>query len=95
MNDLQTKVLSLYYLHLFPLLLAVVFLLGTSGITLKIIAFLALGFVIVLLCSFTIKESGRTWQCFSRLLSRHFPPCFDHVLQCITIEIHLILVKAT
>ena len=32
MNDLQTKVLSLYHLHLFPLL-AAVFLLGTSGIT--------------------------------------------------------------
>ena len=38
MNDLQTKVLSLYYLHLFPPL-AAVFLLGTSGITLKIVAF--------------------------------------------------------
>ena len=20
------------------------------------------------------------WQCFSRLLSHHFPPCFDQVL---------------
>ena len=38
MNDLQTKVLSLYHLHLFPPL-AAVFLLGTSGITLKIAAF--------------------------------------------------------
>ena len=38
MNDLQTKVLSSYYLHLFPLL-AAVFLLGASGITLKIVAF--------------------------------------------------------
>ena len=38
MNDLQTKVLSLYHLHLFPPL-AAVFLLGTSGITLKIVAF--------------------------------------------------------
>ena len=45
------------------------------------------------------------WSCFSHLLSHHFPPCFDHVLQCIpgggtllnagiTIGIHFILVKA-
>ena len=26
------------------------------------------------------KKTDRTWQCFSRRLSRHFPPCFDHVL---------------
>ena len=32
------KVLSLYYLHLFPPL-AAVFFLGTSGITVKIVAF--------------------------------------------------------
>ena len=38
MNDLQTKVLSLYHMHFFPPL-AAVFLLGTSGITLKIVAF--------------------------------------------------------
>ena len=23
---------------------------------------------------------SENWQCFSHLLSRHFPPCFDHVL---------------
>jgi len=44
------------------------------------------------------------WRCFSRLLSRHFPSCFDHelwcipsgvqLLKCLTIGIHLILVKA-
>ena len=28
----------------------------------------------MLLRSFTKKETGRTWQYFSRLLSRHFPP---------------------
>ena len=38
MNDLHTKVLSLYHLRLFPPL-AAVFRLGTSGITLKIVAF--------------------------------------------------------
>ena len=42
--------------------------------------FLAWGFMFVLLCSFTKKKTGRTWQWFSCLLSRHFPPCFDHVL---------------
>ena len=26
-----------------------------------------------------IPES-KNWQCFSRLMSCHFPPCFDHVL---------------
>ena len=34
----KQEVLSLYYLHLFPPL-AAVFLLGTSGITLKFLAF--------------------------------------------------------
>ena len=38
MNDLQTKVPSLYYLHLFHPL-AAVFLLETSGITLKSLRF--------------------------------------------------------
>ena len=31
--------------------------------------FLAWGFVFVLFCSFTKKKTGRTWWCFSRLLS--------------------------
>ena len=26
----------------------------------------------MLLCSFTKKKTSRTWQCFSRLLARHF-----------------------
>ena len=31
-----------------------------------------------MLCSFTKKKrGGENWQCFSRPLSRHFPPCFD------------------
>ena len=33
-------------------------------------------------------QTGRFWQCFSRLLSRHFPPCLDHMLQCITSGVH-------
>ena len=45
----------------------------------------------MLLCSFTKKKTGRTWQYFSRLLSRHFPPCFDHVLQCIPSGIHCLM----
>ena len=53
--------------------------------------FLAWGFVIVLLCSFMKKKTGRTWRCFFRLLSRHFPPCFDHVLQCIPSGIHRLM----
>ena len=51
----------------------------------------------MLLCSFMKKKTGRNWQCFSRLLSCHFPMCFDHVLslypgvqslKCIMIGIH-------
>ena len=45
----------------------------------------------MLLCSFTKKKTGRTWRCFSRFLSRHFPPCFDHVLQCIPSGIHCLM----
>ena len=35
----------------------------------------------MLLCSFTKKKSGSVG--FSRLLSGHFPPCFDHGLHCL------------
>ena len=35
---------------------------------------------VVMFCSYRKKKTGRTWQCFSRLLSPHFPPRFDHVL---------------
>ena len=45
----------------------------------------------MLLCSFTKKKTGRTWQYFSRLLSRHFLPCFDHVLQCIPSGVHCLM----
>ena len=24
---------------------------------------------------------SENWQCFSRLTSRHFPPCFDYVVE--------------
>ena len=48
----------------------------SSGITLKIIAFsLRLHVSVVVFI-----HKNENWQCFSRLLSRHFPPCFDHVL---------------
>ena len=73
------KVPSLHYLHHFPPI-AAVFLLGTSWGNFKNRCFLAWGFVFVLLCSFTKKKTGRTWQYVSRLLSRYFTPCFDHVL---------------
>ena len=48
----------------------------SSGITLKIIAFsLRLHVSVVVFI-----HKNENWQCFSRLLSRHFPPCFDQVL---------------
>ena len=34
---------------------------------------------------------GLTWQCFSRLLSLHFPTFFDHVLQCIPSGVHSLM----
>ena len=46
-------------------------------------------------CVVVFIYEKENWQCFSRLLSRHSPPCFDHVLQCIPSGVHLILVKAT
>ena len=36
----------------------------------------AWGFMFVLL----FIHEKENWQFFPRLLSRHFPPCFDHVL---------------
>ena len=30
-------------------------------------------------------------QCFSRLLSYHFPPCLDHVLLCILSAVHCLM----
>ena len=62
-------VLSLYYLHHFPPL-------ATSGIIFKSLLF-GLGLCVCVVVFIHKKEN---WQCFSRLLSRHFPPCFDHVL---------------
>ena len=73
------KVLSLYQLHLFPPLSCCF----SPGITLKIVAFLVhdaqLSFMLHVRVVEFIHEK-ENWQCFSRLRSRHFPPCFDHVL---------------
>ena len=72
------KVISLYHLHHFPpLLTSCCF---SSGITLKIVAFLAWGFMFVLRTLGVFTPESENWQCFSRLLSRLFPPCFDRVL---------------
>ena len=45
------------------------------GITLKIIAFS----LRLCVCVGVFIHEKENWRCFSRLLSRHFPPCFDHV----------------
>ena len=45
----------------------------------------------MLLCSFTKKKTGRTWQYFSRLLSRHFSTRFDHVLKCSPSGVHCLM----
>ena len=45
----------------------------------------------MLLCSFTEKKNGRIWGCFSRLLSCHFPPCFDHMLLCSPNRVHCLM----
>ena len=67
------KVLSLYYLHLFPSLAA----LSLLGWLWKLLLFsLRLHVCVVLF----IHEK-ENWQCFSRLLSCHCPQCFDHRLQ--------------
>ena len=42
-------------------------------------------------CVVVFIHEKENWQCFSRLLSRHFPPCFDHVLQCIPSGIHCLM----
>ena len=31
-------------------------------------------------CVVVFIHEKENWQCFSRPLSRHFPPCYDHVL---------------
>ena len=68
MNDLQSTFLILS--ASFPCTSCCL----SSGITLKIVFSLRLpGCVVVFINE---KENN---QCFSRLLSRHFPPCLDHV----------------
>ena len=68
------KVLSLYYLHLFPPLAAV----SLLGWLWKSLLFSLRRRVCVQVVVFIHEKEN--WQCFSRLLSHHFPPCFDHVL---------------
>ena len=68
------KVLSLYYLHLFPSLASCSF---PSGMTLKVVAFS----LRLRVCFVLFIHEKESWQCFSRLLSHHFPQCFDHCLQ--------------
>ena len=51
----------------------------SSEITLNIVSFC----LRLHLCVVVFVHRKENWQCFSRLLSRHFPPCFDHMLWCI------------
>ena len=68
------KVLSLYYLYLFPPLAAV----SLLGWLQKLLLFSLRLRVFVQVVVFIHEKE--TWQCFSRLLSHHFPQCFDHAL---------------
>ena len=45
----------------------------TSGIKSLLLSLSLRVFVVVFI------HGKENWQCFSRLLSLHFPPCFDHV----------------
>ena len=93
------RVLSLYIICIFSSTSCCFF----SGITLKIVAFF--NSLRLRVCVVVFIHEKENWKCFSRLLSRHF---FHHALitwcnvslagyiaWCITIGIHLILVKAT
>ena len=51
----------------------------SSGITLNIVSFC----LRLHLCVVVFAHKKENWQCFSCLLSRHFPPCFDLMLWCI------------
>ena len=51
----------------------------SSGITLNIVSFC----LRLHLCVVVFVHRKENWQCFSHLLSRHFPPCFDLMLWCI------------
>ena len=89
------KVLSLYYMHLFPPLM---FLFWDEF---KNRCSLAWGFVFVfkLLCSFTKKKTGSVFPAFCHttfyhaLITRCNVSRAGYIAQCITIGIHLILVK--
>ena len=81
------KVLSSYFLHLFPLLAAV----SLLGWLWKSLLFSLRLHVCVVVNVVVFIHEKENWQCFSRLLSRHFPPCFDHVLQCIPSGIHCLM----
>ena len=75
-------VFSLYYLHLFSPL-ATVSLLGLLWKSL----FFSLR---IHVCVVVFIHKKENWQCFSRLLSRHYPTCFDHVLSCIPSGVQLL-----
>ena len=51
----------------------------SSGITLNIVSFC----LRLHLCVVVFAHKKENWQCFSCLLSCHFPPCFDLMLRCI------------
>ena len=72
MNDLQLKVFSFHYLHLFPPLAAVLFRDNFENRS-----FFSLRLHV---CVVVFIHEKEICQCFSCLLSRHFPPCFDHML---------------
>ena len=58
----------------------------SSGITLNIVSFCLRHH----LCVVVFVHRKENWQCFSRLLSRHFPPCFDLMLWCIQSGVQLL-----
>ena len=68
------RVLSLYYLHLFPSLAAV-----SLWDDFKNRCFLAWGFMFVLFCSFTRKKTGSVFLAFCHATFHKL--CFDHRLQ--------------
>ena len=58
--------------------------------------FLAWGFMFVLLCSFTKKKTGSIFPAFCHTSFLHpYIPSAVQLLKCITIGMHLILVKTT
>ena len=60
----------------------------SSGMALKIVAFSLRLCVICVKVAVFIHEKEKLGSGVSSLLSHHFPPCFDHVLQCIMSGVH-------